>query len=231
MNAYIIVEGDKTEMSVYPAWISIIAPNMHQIENIQDITSDSYYLFSGHGQPSIFQHISGAIEDINAINLASENKYDFLLVCVDTENETREYIQQQIDKYNQKENVILNEGCKLIVFEQKVCMETWFIGNRKVFRSNPSGDKMIQYLRYFNAKTNNPEEMGAYDEERYTKAQFHLRYLKEMLKERNLRYAKSDTSVVCAQSYLDEIIKRYEETSHLQTFGTWYEFVKNNFAK
>lgn len=154
-----------------------------------------------------------------------------MIVCVDTENETKEYIQQQIDKYNQEDGVTLIEGCQLVVFEQKVCMETWFIGNRKVFKANPSGDKMIQYLHYYNAKIEDPEEMGAFDEERYTKAQFHVRYLKEMLRERNMMYEKNDTSVVCSQSYLDEVIKRYEETGHLQSFGSWYEFVKNNLAR
>lgn len=230
MNAYIIVEGEKTELSVYPAWMSIIAPNMHQIDHAEDLTDDSYYLFSGQGQPSVFQHVAGAIKDINAINASGTHKYDFLIVCVDTEDESRAYIEQQIEKYNQQEGVALTDA-QLVIFEQKVCMETWFIGNRKVFKANPSGSAMVQYLRYYNAKTNNPEEMGAYDEERFTKAQFHLRYLKEMLKERNLRYEKNDTSEVCTKSYLDEIIKRYEETNHLQTFGSWYEFVKNKLAK
>lgn len=230
MNAYIIVEGEKTEMSVYPAWMSLIAPNMQHIDDPQALSSDSYYLFSGHGQPSVFQHVSGAIKDINYINSRNDNKYDYLIVCVDTEDETPEYIRQQIDKYIQQENVTLCDECKLVIFEQKVCMETWFLGNCKVFKSNPTGDRMIQYLRYYNVKNNDPENMGAFDEERYTKAQFHVRYLKEMLKERNIKYEKNDPSVVCNKSYLDEIIKRYEDTDHLQTFGSWYEFVKKNLA-
>lgn len=45
MNAYIVVEGEKTEMSVYPAWLSIIAPKMHRIDDARDLTNDSYYLF------------------------------------------------------------------------------------------------------------------------------------------------------------------------------------------
>ena len=31
MNAYIVVEGEQTEMTVYPAWLSIIAPNMKRV--------------------------------------------------------------------------------------------------------------------------------------------------------------------------------------------------------
>lgn len=33
MNAYIIVEGDKTELKVYPEWLSILAPQMQRIED------------------------------------------------------------------------------------------------------------------------------------------------------------------------------------------------------
>lgn len=143
MNAYIIVEGDKTELSVYPAWMSIIAPNMHQLEHAEDLTDDSYYLFSGQGQPSVFQHVAGAIKDINAINASGVHKYDFLLVCVDTEDESREYIEQQIDKYNQQEGVMLTDA-QLVIFEQKVCMETWFIGNRRVLK------QILREMLWFN---------------------------------------------------------------------------------
>ena len=31
MNLYMIVEGKKTETSVYPAWLSILAPNLQRV--------------------------------------------------------------------------------------------------------------------------------------------------------------------------------------------------------
>lgn len=37
MNFYIIVEGDQTEMSVYPAWLSILAPAYVRIKNAWDV--------------------------------------------------------------------------------------------------------------------------------------------------------------------------------------------------
>lgn len=52
-----------------------------------------------------------------------------------------------------------------------------------------------------------------------------------MLAERNLKYDKNDTSEVCKPEYLKELIARYNETSHLLTFGAWYQFVKEKMAK
>lgn len=46
MNVYIVVEGEKTEMTVYPEWLSIIAPNMHRIDDARNLTYDSYYIFA-----------------------------------------------------------------------------------------------------------------------------------------------------------------------------------------
>ena len=57
------------------------------------------------------------------------------------------------------------------------------------------------------------------------------KYLKAMLAERNLKYDKNDTSEVCKPEYLKELIARYNETSHLLTFGAWYQFVKEKMAK
>ena len=220
MNAYIIVEGSETELSVYPAWLSVLAPRMQRIEDATKVTKNNYYLFSAHGIPSIFKHTANAIANINAINQSAPGKYDYLMVCLDTEEETRDYIEKKI-----REQVdLLNVGLKdtqLLIFEQKVCMETWFLGNRKVFKSNPRGKEMI-------VKTNNPEDMDTMDADLYNKAQFHVRYLKRMLEERNMSYSKNNTEVVCSEDYLEELIKRYEETSHISTFGSWYEFVRDN---
>lgn len=70
------------------------------------------------------------------------------------------------------------------------------------------------------------------DDERYaTKAQFHLHYLRKMLAERNMTYSKNNTHAVCSEDYLHELILRYEQTGHISSFGTWYEFVKNELNK
>ena len=229
MNFYIVVEGDKTEMSVYPAWLSILAPNYTCIEDASKVGENNYYLFSGGGMPSIFKHVKNAVLDINAINSQGGPRYDYLLVCLDTEEESREYIMKCINDELQSSGTTLQDA-ELVVFEQKICMETWFLGNQHVFKDNPQNPEYLDFIHYYNVGRDNPEEMGNINENRFTTtAKFHLRYLKRMLEERNMTYSKNNTETIRQQSYLQQLIRRYEETGHLSTFGSWYEFVKAHF--
>ncbi|MBQ3734892.1 MAG: hypothetical protein II859_13135 [Bacteroidales bacterium] len=229
MNFYIVVEGDKTEMSVYPAWLSILAPNYTCIEDASKVGENNYYLFSGGGMPSIFKHVKNAVLDINAINSQGGPRYDYLLVCLDTEEESREYIMNCINDELQSSGTTLQDA-ELVVFEQKICMETWFLGNQHVFKDNPQNPEYLDFIHYYNVGRDNPEEMGNINENRFTTtAKFHLRYLKRMLEERNMTYSKNNTETIRQQSYLQQLIRRYEETGHLSTFGSWYEFVKAHF--
>ena len=229
MNFYIIVEGDTTEMSVYPAWLSILAPNYMRIEDAGNVGENNYYLFSGGGIPSIFSHVRNAVFDINDINSRGGSRYDYLLVCLDTEEESREYIMKCINDELQSSGTTLQDA-ELVVFEQKVCMETWFLGNQNVFKDNPQNPEYLDFIRYYNVGRDNPEEMGNMNENKFTTtAKFHLRYLKRMLEERNMTYSKKNTEDVQQQAYLQQLIRRYEETGHLSTFGSWYEFVKAHF--
>lgn len=229
MNFYIVVEGDKTEMSVYPAWLSILAPNYTCIEDASKVGENNYYLFSGGGMPSIFKHVKNAVLDINAINSQGGPRYDYLLVCLDTEEESREYIMNCINDELQSSGTSLQDA-ELVVFEQKICMETWFLGNQHVFKDNPQNPEYLDFIHYYNVGRDNPEEMGNINENRFTTtAKFHLRYLKRMLEERNMTYSKNNTETIQQQSYLQQLIRRYEETGHLSTFGSWYEFVKAHF--
>lgn len=229
MNFYIIVEGEKTEMSVYPAWLSLLAPAYTRIANFDDVNENNYYIFCGGGIPSIYTHVTNAVLDINEINSKGGPHYDYLLVCLDTEGENRDYIMQQIEKQLKSEGVSL-QNAELVVFEQKVCMETWFLGNQSVFKENPQNPEYLDFIRYYNVGKDNPEEMSNMDENRFTTtARFHVRYLKRMLEERNMAYSKNNTVDVQQSAYLQQLIKRYEETEHIATFGSWYEFVKAHF--
>lgn len=229
MNFYIIVEGEKTEMSVYPAWLSLLAPAYTRIANFDDVNENNYYIFCGGGIPSIYTHVTNAVLDINEINSKGGPHYDYLLVCLDTEGESRDYIMQQIEKQLKSEGVSL-QNAELVVFEQKVCMETWFLGNQSVFKENPQNPEYLDFIRYYNVGRDNPEEMGNMNEKKFTTtARFHVRYLKRMLEERNMAYSKNNTEDVQQSTYLQQLIKRYEETEHIATFGSWYEFVKAHF--
>lgn len=228
MNFYIVVEGIQTEMSVYPAWLSILAPNYSRIDYAWDVSENNYYIFCGGGIPSIFTHVRNAVLDINEINSKAGPHYDYLLVCLDTENENRDHILQQINSELQSKGVSL-QNAELLVFEHKRCMETWFLGNQNVFKENPQNAEYLDFIRYYNVGHNNPEDMESINPNRFSIAQFHVRYLKRMLEERNMSYSKSNTRAVQQQTYLQQLIKRYEETGHIATFGSWYDFVKAHF--
>lgn len=231
MNAYIIVEGNETEMSVIPAWIGFLAPKMQRIEDPYAVNSNNYYIFCGHGIPSIYRHTVNAIADVNDINSFSEHKYDYILLCLDTEEGTKADILDTLKQYMDESGSVLND-VKLLVFDQKVCMESWFLGNRKVFKTNPQNADLIQFVHFYNVKQDNPEEMPNIDDERYaTKAQFHFQYLRRMLAERNMIYGKNNTRAVCDEAYLQELILRYEQTGHISSFGFLYEFIKNELNK
>lgn len=229
MNFYIVVEGDKTEMSVYPAWLSVLAPTYTRIHSAWDVHENNYYIFSAGGIPSIYTHVTNAVLDINEINSKGGPHYDYLLVCLDTEGENRDYIMQQIEKQLKSEGVSL-QNAELVVFEQKICMETWFLGNQNVFKNNPQNPEYLDFIRYYNVGEEDPEAMDNMDENRFaTTARFHVRYLKRMLEERNMTYSKNNTVDVQQSAYLQQLIKRYEETEHIASFGSWYEFVKAHF--
>jgi len=229
MNFYIVVEGDQTEMSVYPAWLSILAPAYTRIENAWEVGENNYYIFSGGGIPSIYTHVKNSVLDINSINGKGGARYDYLLVCLDTEEESRDYILSRINDELQSNGVDLQDA-ELVVFEHKVCMETWFLGNQNVFKDNPQNAEYLEYIKYFNVGRDNPEKMGNMDENRFaTTAKFHIRYLKRMLEERNMTYSKNNTVAVQQQVYLQQLISRFKDTGDIATFGSWYEFVKAHF--
>lgn len=105
-------------------------------------------------------------------------------------------------------------------------MESWFLGNRKVYKENPQDQDLIKYTHLYNVKENDPELMENLESDSCaTKAQFHLRYLRLMFKERNMRYLKSNPGDVCKKGYLDKLIARYQETKHISSFGRWYDFI------
>lgn len=137
--------------------------------------------------------------DINEINASSDAKYDYLVVCIDVEEESREYIEKRINDQLKKDRRILNDNTQLMIFEHN-----------------------------YNVKNDDPELMDNIDSEKFaTKAQFHFQYLRCVMKERNIRYSKNNPKEVCSYKYLKELINRFDKTSHISSFGRWYKFITN----
>lgn len=217
MNLYFLVEGKRTERKVYPKWLSILAPQFTQVSCPNDVADNNFYLVSGEGYPSLLHHLRNAIKEVNTIG-----RYNYLVVCLDAEENTADERMAMIAEYQATEELQLEHG-KLVIIVQNPCFETWFLGNRKTFKRNPQDEDLKRYIDFYNVQTDDPERMPAMKQEQ-TRAHFHHSYLKKILAERNAVYSKQRPDAVCDKAFLDELISRNEETGHIASFKDFIDF-------
>lgn len=220
MNLYFLVEGKRTERKVYPMWLSILKPAMVKISYAADANDNNYYLMSGEGYPSLLNHLENAIAEINEIG-----KYDYLILCVDAEETSVETRKKEILQYMEEKNSRLNKA-ELIIIVQNPCFETWFLGNRKMFKRNPQSFALNQYINFYDVRQQDPEEMPCYQE--HTRAQFHHAYLREIFCERSITYSKQKPGPVGEESFLNELISRHNKTGHISSFQEFINFIRSH---
>ncbi|NJL81210.1 MAG: hypothetical protein HC917_24885 [Richelia sp. SM2_1_7] len=188
------------------------------------MVSNNYFLLSGNGYPRIFTDIlKNSISDINKVG-----SYNYLILCIDADENSIVERQQELSEYLEqfkKEGVALSGNCKLELVVQNRCIETWFLGNKMVYKINPSSRILLQFQEHYNVKDNDPELMpvfGDFDNH----ANFHFAYLKEMLLERNVRYTKNHPRDVAERHYLERLIERGEKDNHILSFLNFYNLCK-----
>lgn len=242
MNFYFVFEG-KTEPIVYKKWLSVLLPELTEVDSFDAVNQNNYYYVSDMGVPSCYRVAANAIQDINAFP-----KYNYLVLFTDADRFTVAEKKAEADKQinlelQHKPFQTLPENCQLEIIVQKVCIETWFLGNRKFFVRHPQNNPTLtQYIEYFDVSKSNPEDLAGefvQDEENTkdifgykTKALFHESYLKEIFKERNsasknnnFSYQKSKPKEVQEKYYLDQLIARIGANSdHLLSFQEFIEF-------
>lgn len=212
MNLYFILEGEKTEVLLYPKWINYVLPNYSQVDFENKATENCYYIFSGGGIPSIYNHTVNAIKNIN------ENPiYDKLIICLDGEEIGVDSRIQEIQNHINDSGEKLTEKCKIHFVIQNICIETWFLGNRKIVKKVPEGLKLREFIKHYDITAEDPETMDKMDLYR-NKAHFHYSYFRELLKEHNLIYRKSKPTVVMEKAYFQQLERRIDETEHLPSF-------------
>lgn len=218
MNLYFVVEGEETEMQLYPQWLSYTLPELKKVNTYKEVINNSYYLFCGQGIPSIYKHTANAIRDINQFG-----RYDYLVVCLDCDELNPETRKKKLFDYLKSEKVALSASCRLEIVTQNACVETWFLGNRRAFKKNPEGKRFKEFVSFFNVAVDDPENMPKYIGYNQ-RAHFHQAYLNEMLKEHGLVYRKSNPKVVLGKTYFNELQKRVEdEPEHLNTLRCFFE--------
>lgn len=238
MNIYFVFEG-KTEAVVYKEWLKFLLPNFTEVFAYNESVNNNYYYESDMGVPDCYNVVANAIQEIN-----EHPFYDYLILIIDADRSTIE------EKINESHLSIKNkllekkhdfkslpENCQLEIIIQKVCIETWFLGNKKFFKRNPEGEILKEYIKYFDVRKNDPEDLaeefiqaenGTNKIFGYaTKALFHERYLREIFKERGKGqiYSKSKPKHVIDKSYFDEIKNRIKN-QHLKSFQSFLDLLE-----
>jgi hypothetical protein len=221
MNLYFLVEGKSTEKKVYPKLVDYFFDGaLTQVKQVHQATQNNFFVFTGNGYPRIFTHVlRNTIVDINALE-----KYQHLFLCIDAdENSTAERHKELAEYLTQfeREGLVLNNNCELHLIVQNRCIETWFLGNRKVYKSNPSDTDLAAYQSFYKVKERDPELMPMFPTFDLHAA-FHLSYLTKMLLERRISYTKKKPRDVAENHYIEELINRAEETTDIASFYHFY---------
>jgi hypothetical protein len=203
VNIYFLVEGKRTEMKVYPKWLSILIPELQKVSNPREVTINNYYMFSGNGFPSLLNHLRNCVEDINSIQ-----KFNYFVMCLDADEKDIENCRQEIFNFMSEENIKLNSNVSFEIIVQNRCLETWFLGNSKIFKKNPTSDFLRECVHFYNVKKNDPELMGKPDSFEGSVSIFHSSYSQELLAERNINYRKSNPQGVIEKSFLAHAINK-----------------------
>ncbi|MEG4502247.1 hypothetical protein QUA81_00690 [Microcoleus sp. F6_B4] len=218
MNLYFLVEGTQSEKKVYPAWLSYLLPELQRVDNCDDVKEKNYYLISGEGYPSLYNYIPPAIAEIN-----SNGKYSYFVVCLDAEENTVSEITTEIDEFLSQQKLKLNNAELVLIFQNR-CLESWLLGNRKIYSKNPQDKPLLDYTRYYDVSVNCPEEMGKYPDFN-THAQYHGAYLRALFEAKNITYSKKRPGDVLKPFYLEQLLARIQLLpDQLNTFRQFIDF-------
>ena len=219
MNLYFLVEGTQSERKVYPAWLAHLLPELQRVDNCDDVNEKNYYLISGEGYPSlIYDFIPRAIAEIN-----SNGKYSYFVVCLDAEENTVAELTTEIYNFLNEQKLKLNNAELVLIFQNR-CLESWLLGNRKIYSRNPQNKPLLDYTKYYDVSVNCPETMGRYQEFN-THAQFHGAYLRTLFEAKNITYSKKRPGDVLKPFYLEQLLARIEvQPEQLTTFRQFIDF-------
>ncbi|MFM6395245.1 MAG: hypothetical protein ACKPFF_01005, partial [Planktothrix sp.] len=130
MNIYFLVEGKSTERKIYPKWLEYLIPNLVRVQYYDQVENNNYYLISGEGYPKIlYDGLENAVDKI-----LEAPRYDYLVICVDADEESVEERIQYIREFISGKEINLGKT-KVEIIIQNRCIETWLLGNKRIFDS------------------------------------------------------------------------------------------------
>lgn len=227
MNIYFLVEGKRTEMKVYPKWLSYLVPELQKVQWHYQVVKNNYCMFTGDGFPSLlYTQLKNSIEDVN-----TSDCFDYFVICLDADEQDIEACKQEILDFMVKENIRLNAKTEFEIIVQNKCLETWFLANPKIFKQNPNSSFLRECVQFYNVKKYDPELMGKLPDFEASTSVFHSSYLQELLAERNVTYSKKNPQSVIEEYFLRELIVRNQKTNHIQSFRHFVQFCELIRAK
>lgn len=224
MNVYFLVEGRRTEKKIYPKWLSHLIPELTKVDFFDDVKEFNYKLFSGFGFPHLLhKHLRSSVEEVN-----ESGNYDYFVICLDADESSVGEMIDEVNNFMEEEGIALIEKTKLVIIVQNKTIESWLLGNQRIYKRNPTkSDTLTQLIAFYNVSTDDPELMLKEDDFEGSVGDFHFLYLREYLRERNISYTKEYPREVTQEYYLNELIKRNTSTSHLASFKYFLDFCKD----
>jgi len=211
VNLYFLVEGRRTEMKIYAAWLSHVFPTLQLVQRPEDVTDDCLRLITGGGYPQYLERVAEVLEEIVTI---VGNRVDRLFVCADAEDMSLDDRHQEITESIEA----LQPTVRYSVIVQNCCIESWLLGNRRFLKRNPQDEKLRVFKSYYDVGQLDPEAMEPMQPYK-RKAHFHEDYLKAVYRERGLSYTKKNPKPATEEHYLKALVERFDETSHIRSFG------------
>ena len=219
MNIYFLVEGKSTEKKIYPKWLQYLIPELTPVKYSDQVINNNYYLISGKGYPALlYDALDNAIDKIK-----ETNNYDYLVICLDVDEDTVYDRKKYVKDFISNKNIDLGKT-KIEIILQNRCIETWLLGNNKIFDSRqPQIHPLSDYVDYYDVSKFDPELMGDFDYRNH--AEFHYQYLKEIFQAKNSDYTKKKPRDALKEYYFQQLQKRIEDNpTHLPTFQYFISF-------
>lgn len=226
MNYYFLVEGSKTEPALYPKILSIFCPKYTEVKSVNEITQNCYYIFAGFGYPNVVKSkLLEAVKQVCYLNTQTNIKIDKLVIVVDVDrfrtiNRLNQSVTDHLRPYSDK---LQEAHIDVHLVIQNRCIESWFLGNRKIFPVTYS-DYFAQFANYYNVSLLNPEDMTSPDKS--SDSQYASKYLSEMLRQNNKKYNKNYIDDIITEEYVKEVYNRYKD-GDLKSFRTFLDLVEN----
>ncbi len=219
MNLYFLVEG-VTERKVYPAWLKVLLPSHQRVNVASEAVSKNYYLISGGGFPHLLDRtLADSVDEIEA-----SGKYNYLVVVLDSDEnsviETKNEVTEYIEPYTSKLG-----NCVVKVIVQNCCIESWLLGNRRIFSRQPQSEELRRCVACFDVFNDDPEQMDKPANYNSPKVAYHLRYLKAVFRERQTSYTKTRPKDATKKYYLNALLERCEQRpTHLYSLQDFVGF-------